>query len=171
MTKNFFLLRVMHLHTPSPSPSCCACFLGSTRCASKLEAGQFVVRVYCSQSRCGKKQEEREAKKEGEQVKAAQVQVLNLKLIAQQILAKFRFHCAPKICLCLIRGNFLLFFWSFLFHLLHRFRLFLLLRVVFSFALASLSCSLLIKTFAPSAWRISDETNKVLRGRYLSWLC
>lgn len=65
---------------------------------------------------------------------AAQVQVLNLKLIAQQILAKFRFHCAPKICLCLIRGNFLLFFWFFfLFHLLllPRFRLFLLLRVVF----------------------------------------
>lgn len=65
---------------------------------------------------------------------AAQVQVLNLKLIAQQILAKFRFHCAPKICLCLIRGNFLLFFWFyFLFHLLllPRLRLFLLLRVVF----------------------------------------
>lgn len=64
---------------------------------------------------------------------AAQVQVLNLKLIAQQILAKFRFHCAPKICLCLIRGNFLLFFGFFLFHLLllPRLGLFLLLRVVF----------------------------------------
>lgn len=64
---------------------------------------------------------------------AAQVQVLNLKLIAQQILAKFRFHCAPKICLCLIRGNFLLFSGFFLFHLLllPRLRLFLLLRVVF----------------------------------------
>lgn len=98
--------------------------LGSTRCVSKLEAGQFVVRVYCSQSRCGKKQEEHKVKDGEKQVErepgeVAQVQVLNLKLIAQQILAKFGFHCAPKICLCLIRGNFLLFFWFFFLFPLH----------------------------------------------------